>query len=81
LPRWNPPGLRLRKKRRREEGNAKVQRRKDAKGRGEWEEGNGKRGMGRGEWEEGNGKRGMGRGEWVVSLKSIRDLADGFGGS
>jgi hypothetical protein len=29
-------------------------------GRGEWEEGNGKRGMGRGEWEEGSGKRGLG---------------------
>jgi hypothetical protein len=29
-------------------------------GRGEWEEGNGKRGMGRGEWEEGIGKRGLG---------------------
>jgi hypothetical protein len=30
----------------REEGNAKVQRRKDAKGRREWEEGNGKKGIG-----------------------------------
>ena len=33
-------------------------------GRGEWEEGSGKRGVGRGEWEEGCGKRGVGRGEW-----------------
>jgi hypothetical protein len=65
------------KSRRREEEEKKgTQRCKGAKTQRE-ERGNGKRGMGRGEWEEGTGKRGIGR----ESLKSIRDLAVGFGGS
>jgi hypothetical protein len=59
------------KRRRREEEKKGTQRCKGARTQreeGEWEEG---------EWEEGNGKRGIGR----ESLKSIRDLAVGFGGS
>jgi hypothetical protein len=70
------------KRRRREEEEKKgTQRCKGARTQreeGEWEEGEWEEG----EWEEGNGKRGNGkRGIGRESLKSIRDLAVGFGGS
>ena len=42
-------------------------------GRGEWEEGNGKRGMGRGEWVEGSGRKGVLR-ELVVAEHINREM-------
>jgi hypothetical protein len=74
------------KRRRREEEKkgtqrckgARTQREEGEREAGEWEEGEWEEG----EWEEGNGKRGNGkRGIGRESLKSIRDLAVGFGGS